>query len=68
MLHLDLYHRELVRLAAAATRAAAMADALAARPRIAIEHPHLRLSIPEPSRMTSIALARRVEQWLREHW
>ena len=36
MLNLDIYHRELVRLAAAAARAAAMADVLAARPRIAI--------------------------------
>jgi len=67
-LNLDIYHRELARLAAAAARAAAMADVLAARPRIAIEHPHLRLSIPDPSRMTSLVLAKRVEQWLREHW
>ena len=67
-LNLDIYHRELARLAAVAARAAAMADVLAARPRIVIEHPHLRLSIPEPSRMTSLVLAKRVEQWLREHW
>ncbi|MBV8759471.1 MAG: serine/threonine protein kinase [Deltaproteobacteria bacterium] len=68
VLTLDIYHRELSRLAAAAERAAAMADVLAARPRIAIEHPHLRLTIPEPQRVTSLVLAKRVEQWLREHW
>ncbi len=68
VLTLDIYHRELSRLAAAAERAAAMADVLAARPRIAIEHPHLRLTIPEPTRVTSLVLAKRVEQWLREHW
>ena len=67
-LTLDIYHRELSRLAAAAERAAAMADVLAARPRIAIEHPHLRLTIPEPQRLISLVLAKRVEQWLREHW
>ena len=67
-LTLDIYHRELSRLAAAAERAAAMADVLAARPRIAIDHPHLRLTIPEPQRLTSLVLAKRVEQWLREHW
>ncbi|HSN30488.1 MAG TPA: serine/threonine-protein kinase [Kofleriaceae bacterium] len=67
-LTLDIYHRELSRLAAAAERSAAMADVLAARPRIAIEHPHLRLTIPEPTRVTSLVLAKRVEQWLREHW
>jgi serine/threonine protein kinase len=67
-LHLDIYHRELGRLAVAAARAAAMADALAARPRIAIEHPHLRLTIREPARLTSLVLAKRVEEWLREHW
>jgi serine/threonine-protein kinase len=67
-LTLDIYHRELSRLAAAAERAAAMADVLSARPRIAIDHPHLRLTIPEPQRVISLVLAKRVEQWLREHW
>ena len=51
VLTLDIYHRELSRLAAAAERAAAMADMLSARPRIAIDHPHLRLTIPEPQRL-----------------
>jgi serine/threonine-protein kinase len=65
---LDLYHRELTRLAAAAARAAAMADALAARPRFEIEHPRMRITIPNPSRVTSLALAKEIEHWLREHW
>jgi serine/threonine-protein kinase len=65
---LDLYHRELTRLAAAAARAAAMADALAARPRFEIDHPRMRITIPHPSRVTSLALAKQIEQWLCEHW
>jgi serine/threonine-protein kinase len=65
---LDLYHRELTRLAGAAARAAAMADVLAVRPRFEIEHPHLRMTIPQPARVSSLALARQVEQWLRQHW
>jgi serine/threonine-protein kinase len=65
---LDLYHRELTRLAAAATRAAAMADALVVRPRFEIEYPHLRMTIPQPARVANLALAKQVEQWLRENW
>ena len=67
-LRLDLYHRELTRLAGAAARAAAIADALALRPRFEIEHPHLRMMIPPPATAVKLALAKQVEQWLREHW
>jgi serine/threonine-protein kinase len=65
---LDLYHRELARLGAVAARATAMADALAARPRFEIDHPRMRITIPHPSRVSSLALANQIEHWLREHW
>jgi hypothetical protein len=45
-----------------------MADALAARPRFEIDHPRMRITIPHPSRVTSLALAKQIEQWLCEHW
>jgi serine/threonine-protein kinase len=67
-LTLDLYHRELTRLAAVAARAATMADALAARLRIDLEHPHLRVTLLQAGKVAHLALAKQLEHYLREHW
>ena len=64
---LDLYSREMTRLASAIGSAAAIADEMDIQPRMAIEYPHLRLVLRDAATVVELVFAARLEQWLREN-
>lgn len=66
VLHVDIYHREMAKLARIVEQAAALGDEMDHLPRIEIEPPHMRLSIPDATTVVALVLAARLEQWLRE--
>jgi serine/threonine protein kinase len=65
---LELYSREMAKLAAVVAHAAAIADEMDHHPTIALEFPRLRLTIRSAGTTTDLVYAARVEQWLREQY
>ncbi|HTL33650.1 MAG TPA: serine/threonine-protein kinase [Kofleriaceae bacterium] len=63
---LDVFSREMQKLAAVVTTAAAIADEMDMQPIIAIELPRMRLTIANAGAVMDLVFAARVEQWLLE--
>jgi serine/threonine-protein kinase len=63
---LEVHSREMHKLASIVTNAAAIADEMEHHPKIAIEFPRLRLTIPSAGAVLDLVYAARLEQWLRE--
>jgi pterin-4a-carbinolamine dehydratase len=65
-LNLDVYNREMAKLASVVDKIAALADEMDHAPEISIKPPHLRLTIPDATTVVALVFAARIEQWLRE--
>jgi eukaryotic-like serine/threonine-protein kinase len=63
---LEVYGREMGKLAAVVTHAAAISDEMEHYPLIALELPRLRVTIPAVGAVMDLVYAARLEQWLRE--
>jgi serine/threonine-protein kinase len=63
----DIYSREMKKLAQAFTAAAEIADEMDQQPRVSIEFPRLRLTIPKATAVVDLVFAARVEAWLRDN-
>ncbi len=63
----DLYSREMKKLAAAFSFAAEIADEMEQQPRLAIDFPRLRLTIPKATAVVDLVFAARLEAWLRDN-
>jgi hypothetical protein len=63
----DIYSREMTKLAEAFTAAAAIADEMEQQPRVAVEFPRLRLTIPKATAVVDLVFAARIEAWLRDN-
>jgi len=64
---LEIYSREMKKLAEAFTAAAAFADEMEQQPKVAIDFPRLRLTIPKAAAVVDLVFAARVEAWLRDN-
>lgn len=64
---LDLYSRQMVKLASAISAAAAIADELEHHPMLAVAFPHLRMTIPTAMTVVDLVFAARFEAWLRDN-
>jgi serine/threonine-protein kinase len=63
---LEVHSREMHKLAAVVANAAAIADEMEHHPKIAIEFPCLRVTIPAAGAVLDLVFAARLEQWLRD--
>jgi serine/threonine protein kinase len=63
----EIYSREMKKLVEALAAAAAIADEMDQQPRIAIDVPRLRLTIPKATAVVDLVFAARVEAWLRDN-
>jgi serine/threonine protein kinase len=63
----EIYHREMKKLAEAFSAAAAFADEMEQQPRLAIDFPRLRLTLPKATAVVDLVFAARLEAWLRDN-
>jgi serine/threonine protein kinase len=63
---LELHDREMAELATVVNEVALVADEMELQPRVAIEYPRLRVTLPAVATVADLVFAARVEQWLRD--
>jgi serine/threonine-protein kinase len=63
----DIYSREMKKLADAFSAAAAIADEMEQQPKVVIDFPRLRLTIPKATAVVDLVYAARIEAWLRDN-
>jgi serine/threonine protein kinase len=66
-LHLDLYSRQMAKLASVIGGIAAISDEMDHVPTLQLVHPHLRVTIPTAMTVVDLVFAARVEAWLRDN-
>jgi serine/threonine protein kinase len=64
---LEIYSREMKKLAEAFSAAAAFADEMEQQPKVAIDFPRMRLTIPKATAVVDLVFAARLEAWLRDN-
>jgi len=64
---LEVYSRQMAKLAAVISGAAAIADEMEHQPRFSLELPRLRMTIPNARTVVDLVFAARVEAWLRDN-
>jgi pterin-4a-carbinolamine dehydratase len=66
-LHLDVYSRQMAKLASVIGGIAAISDEMEHFPKVQLAHPRLRVTIPTAMTVVDLVFAARVEAWLRDN-